>query len=97
MSRGRDGAGKFVSAAQVADERLQERAGLLMVLLSDEDENSLSMSILGALQAERDLTNAIGRTFVEGYDGDASDMRDRLYRAQTLREICERLLDQVRT
>lgn len=97
MSRARNGAGQFVSAERVAEERLDERAGLIRALLGGEDESSLSMSILGAVESERDLMNAIGRTFVDGDDHVANDMRDRLYRTQTLREICERLLDQVRS
>lgn len=97
MSAGRDDRGRFAPASQLAQARLDARAELIRTLLADEDEGSLGMSILGAKEAERDLMAAIGQAFVEQDDATAGDMRDRLYRAQTLREICERLLDQVRS
>lgn len=77
--------------------RWATRQAVVENVLGDETIDSLSMSIVGMLEAERDLTYNIGRVFVDGDNAAANDCRDRLYRAQTVREVAERFLAEARS
>lgn len=64
--------------------------------LGPEDISSLGMSIVGMLEAEQAIIHRIGMLYVDSKDSEANDLRDCLYRAQTVREVGERLLAEAR-
>ena len=64
--------------------------------LGEETVDSLGMSLVGMKEAEQAIVHRIGMLYVDGEDSAANDLRDCLYRAQTVREVAERLLREAR-
>ena len=77
--------------------RWAARQSVIDNALGDIDLDGLAGNIVSALEAEDAIVHRIGQLFVDSSDGEAAELRDRLYSMQTVREVAQRLLEEGRS